>query len=120
HPVTWVGFSRDGSTLAAAGDYGVGDPTFKVWNINTGDELPADKAAEEHFSYATAAERTLTAEIDEKNIHIKEVETGKIVRTLASRTSDFQKVMFSPDSRILATGGERFSIRMWDLGSGVL
>src|SRR6185295_14753865 len=34
--------------------------------------------------------------------------------------ADFQKSLFSPDSSILACGGERHSIRLWDLKAGVL
>lgn len=114
-PVQWVGFSPDGRRVAAR--YGSNlEPS--VWDVTTGAELN-DASVSNFVSLAAAPDGKLAARIDGKIVTLHDA-AGREVRRLASRTSDFQKVLFSPDGRMLAAGGERFSIRLWDLRSGVL
>ncbi len=116
-PVAWIGFSADGRRMAARGEsIGPGKPT--VWDVASGAKL-ADKD-EQFISSATSSDGKLAAAVAGKKIHIRDVATGQPLRTLDSRTSDFQKAMFSPDSSVLACGGSRYSIRLWDLRGGVL
>ncbi len=117
-PVKWIGFSRDGRRIAARGD-DIYKKTVKTWDIASGAKLP-DAPFTDFVSHAKSPDGKIAAEVDLKNIKLREASTGRPLRTLASRTSDFQKLKFSPDSTILACGGERFSIRLWDLRAGVL
>ncbi len=119
-PVDWLGFSADGQTLAARCTTGITPGKIRAWNVTTGAELPDPPADFQSTAKVTRAGATLVAHIDGKNIQLRDAASGKSLRTLASRTSDFQKAKFSPDEMTLACGGERFSIRMWDLRSGVL
>jgi WD40 repeat protein len=115
--VVWVAFSPDGKRVAAKGPDEIGPGKIEAWDIATGKGAKADA---EFVSRTDTPDGKIAAVIDGKNIILRDVATGNPVRTLASRNSDFQKVLFSPDSTVLATGGDRFSIRMWDLRSGVL
>jgi WD40 repeat protein len=119
-PVRWIGWSADGTRILAKGNFGFGASKLKAWDINHGREIEGEGDEADYPHSATSDTQGLAAEIKGKDIQLVDAATGGVVRTLASRTSDFQKVMFSPDSTILATGGDRFSIRMWDLRSGVL
>ncbi len=113
-PVEWVGFSPDGRRVAAR--YGRLKPS--VWDVASGTKLD-DASVDDFVTLRTAPDGKLAARIDGKSVTLLDT-AGREVRPLASRTSDFQKVVFSPDGKILAAGGERFSIRLWDLRSGVL
>jgi WD40 repeat protein len=118
-PVVEVSFSADGRRLAAKGSNG-GAHKIKVWDVASGTELPDEKIDSSYLTLTESPDGKTVAEIDEKNIRLRDKSTGRELRSLQSRTSDFQKVLFSPDSSILATGGDRFSIRLWDLRGGVL
>ncbi len=119
-PVSWLGFSNDGRTLVALGSSGFVPGKTQAWNVATGAEVTPAPQQADCFSSAASGDDAMAAEIDGKTIKLRDLAGGKLIRTLASRTSDFQKAMFSPDNAILACGGERFSIRLWDLRSGVL
>lgn len=116
-PVKWIGFSPDGRKVAAKGADGA---TTRVWDVASGAPLADLAAGPEYVSRDVTADGKVAAAIDGKNITLREVATARPLRTLASRTADFQKYIFSPDSTVLACGGDRFSIRLWDLRAGVL
>jgi WD40 repeat protein len=56
----------------------------------------------------------------ERNIVLRDVETGDHIRTLIGHTDDVESLAFSPDSRTLASGsGMRDkTIRLWDIETG--
>ncbi len=118
-PVAWVAFSADGRRVAAKGPMGFLG-SLKVWDVASGNELPGAQLDAGYINRAKSSDGKLAAEIDGKNIKLRDALTGRELRRLSSRTSDFQKVLFSPDSSILATGGARRSVRLWDLRAGVL
>lgn len=115
---TWVGFSPDGRQLAAKGTEIL--EKVQVWDVASGAELADVKPGPEFKSSAASPDGKIAAEIAGNDIRLRDAATGAALRTLASRTSDFQKAMFSPDNGTLACGGTRLSIRVWDLRAGVL
>ncbi len=115
-PVFRVEFTADSRQVKTLLKHGI----VKTWDAASGAELRGEKPNMDLASRAVSFDGGAIAEADGKNIRLRDAATGRERLMLASRTSDFQKVLFSPDSSILATGGERFSTRLWDLRSGVL
>ena len=109
---TWVGFSPDGRRVAAKGTQIV--EKVQVWDVASGAELAGVKPGPEFKSSAVSSDGKIAADLDGNNIKLRDAATGAARRTLASRTSDFQKAKFSPDGGTLACGGNRLSIRVWD------
>jgi Flp pilus assembly protein TadD len=51
-------------------------------------------------------------------VEIRDVATGKVVHTLVGHTAEVTCVLFSPDSRRLATASNDFTIKLWDVATG--
>ncbi len=54
----------------------------------------------------------------ERNIVLRDVETGDHIRTLIGHTDDVESLAFSPDSQTLASGSRDKTIRLWDIETG--
>ncbi len=106
------------------------DPNLFVWNVVTGDYKITDIGVREinvaRFSpngrvvAIVGNTRTQQAPRTERNIVLRDVETGDHIRTLIGHTDDVESLAFSPDSRTLASGsGSRDkTIRLWDIETG--
>ena len=51
------------------------------------------------------------------NVHLLDARTGKLLRPFFGHTSVINSVAFSPDSRILASGGQDQTIKRWPVDS---
>ena len=106
------------------------NPNLFVWNLVTGDYNITDMGSREinvaRFSpngrvlAIVSDTRTQQAPRMERNIVLRDVETGDHIRTLVGHTDDVESLAFSPDSRTLASGsGMRDkTIRLWDIETG--
>ena len=55
---------------------------------------------------------------DDKTIKIREVETGREVRTLVGHEASVANVVYSPDGKYIASGSTDFIIKIWEMASG--
>ncbi len=106
------------------------NPNLFVWNMVTGDYKITDIGVREinvaRFSpngrvvAIVGNTRTQQAPRTERNIVLRDVETGDHIRTLTGHTDNVESLAFSPNSRTLASGsGMRDkTIRLWDIETG--
>ena len=55
---------------------------------------------------------------DDKTIKIREVETGREVRTFAGHEASVANVVYSPDGKYIASGSTDFIVKIWEMASG--
>ncbi|MCG9129046.1 hypothetical protein JT359_15770 [Candidatus Poribacteria bacterium] len=108
------------------------DPNLFVWNLVTGDYDITDLEDSEigggteisvgRFSSDGRILAIVYGGLTKYGNHIilRDVKTGEYIRTLIGHTHDIESLAFSPDSQILASGGEfrEKTIRLWNIDTG--
>ncbi len=113
-----VEFSPDGKFLTTVSN----DNTVRTWNIET-QSISAqinDLKGAWKCSYFPDGKRFAVAQSSGNNPFVKvfESETGKEILTLTGHTKRIRAVDVSPDGKIIATGSQDGTVRIWNADSG--
>jgi hypothetical protein len=135
-----VTFSPDGKMLAT-GHCSPKDkekPEIKVWNVKEAklvQEWPAKRRYVHDLAFspdgthlASVGESPMFKKDEDgfsgwewdKFVSIHDVRTGKLVRNLEGNEESPACIAFSPDGKMLASGGSDKSVRIWNVESGKL
>lgn len=110
-----VGFSPDGRLLVSSGS----SDALKIWDIETRKELFSFPSAR---VFAFSPNGRLLAAQNGRNVVIREAATGREIRTFEAHTEAVYSIAFSPDGRVIATGGGGkrgdSTVRTWNVETG--
>ena len=119
--VTSVAFSPDGNRLASCSS----DSVAKIWDLANGRELRGYRgskdAASEVAKVATLAwssDGKWSATTAGNEVHVWDPETGVLKVALKGHEKPVGAIAFHPEGKILATGSDDASVRLWDLETG--
>jgi WD40 repeat protein/serine/threonine protein kinase len=116
--VSCVGFSPDGTLLAAGNNPGM----VRIWSTKTWREvgtLPQQEGGLFTLAFSPRGRRLATAVWNGKGIKIWDLENGHSVSVKQDTTNGLGQVVFSPDGRLLAwAGGDDYTIKIWDADTG--
>ena len=114
-PVSAVAFSADGRTLVVGGK----DPTVRLWDVTTGNEIRGLRGATDWVTavafrpdgqgvYAAGADKT-----------VREFELARPESAAAAgHALPVRCVAVSRDGKLLATGSEDKTVKVWDVATG--
>jgi WD40 repeat protein len=89
--------------------------TLHVWNLNSGEALC------EWYSVGSAVlspNGDLVASCAKGILHLWDVASGKDIRSWVADTQGVHRFAFSPDGKILVTGGQDKVIHVWEVATG--
>ena len=122
HGVDRMSFSPDGQTLITQ-NLGIG---VSLWDVSTG---MLRKTIDGHrFASNSSPDGNIFVTVNDNIVYLWDISTGELRNRLIGHTSSVQSVSFSPDGKMLATGGgdyptnvnSDYTVRLWDISTGTL
>jgi WD40 repeat protein len=126
-------FSPDGKSVGTISE----DKTAKIWDVETGQiinsiegKIDFDKAfpvfsPDMKNIVMFSDSNKVDSELDDSSfasyirvVDIRDVQNGKIIRSIAGHINDFVTVSFNPDGKFLVTMAADGTARIWNVASG--
>lgn len=129
-PFSSLSFSPDSKLLAA----GAGNGKIKLWDVATGKEvrtletsvfMPVHSLAFSPTGELLASDTckrpepiAICEEGGEGQVNLWKVATGALVRTISAHVGTVRALAFSPNGKVLASGGDDALVNLWNVGTG--
>jgi WD40 repeat protein len=108
-----LAIAADGKTLASASH----DNTVKLWNLETRQEIASFRDFDVK-SVAVVPDGTAVVSAGRGLLVLREVASGKVRQQFKGHTGRINAVALSHDGKLLASGGEDETCRVWDVTTG--
>ena len=117
-----IAFTADGKKLVSASP----DTTVRLWDVADRKEVtmyqrPGDRAEDRPVVLAlnySPDGKTLAVGTEDRNVSLRDVESGLLLRTLTGHEDVVTGVCFSPDGTTIATASPDRTVRLWDAATG--
>jgi len=116
------------------------DGKIKIWSVDSGELTRTLETPQEYYEWQSVAispdgtciaggGRRVIFEVGHppnnypgipSKVVLWDMESGAVLRTLEGHTGMVEQVSFSPDGKILASGGYGGEVRLWDFRTGTL
>jgi WD40 repeat protein len=111
YSVNDIAFSKDGRLLASAGN----DRTVKLWDLDAGALKHTLTGHKERVTQvAFGSDPLLGSASGDGTVRIWDTSTGALLTTLQADSIDVMAIAFSDDGRLLASGGYKEGITLWE------
>ena len=106
-----VAFSPSGKTVVSASS----DQTLRFWDVKTGEHLKTIAPEKRITSVAFSPDGQTIASSHVGEIHLWNVGTGELRRTLTGHIGYVYAIAFSPDGKTLVSSGEDSTMIFWEI-----
>lgn len=104
----WLAFSPDGTLFAASGTGPV-----RSWNAATGAEVGTLDTEVTKAALSPDGTLLATAGTSDYDVRLWDSKSGELVKTFTGHANAVNAIAFSSDGRLLATGGDDQTARVW-------
>ncbi|NER38915.1 MAG: WD40 repeat domain-containing protein [Oscillatoria sp. SIO1A7] len=111
-PVSALAFAANGEILVS----GSHDRTISLWNPSNGDRKILGRHSSEVKSLAVSPDGWAIASAGRDGIKLWDIRTGQLLSEIVEGVEGDRALAFSPDGKMLVTGGANNTIKIWQNG----